>query len=478
MTTLIVDVGSSSVRVLLLDAAFQVLPGAVSRRNYSFTYDADGAAEIDPVQLRLWVEACIDEVLLHPAAQTISAVGMTTFVGNLLGVDAQNAPLTPVYTYADTRAADYIDPLRAALDTEAAYARTGCPHHVAYHPSKLRWLQATSPDKTVRVTQWLDFATYCYRTWFAREVPCSYSIASWSGLLNRHTLAWDEAWLAALALTPNRLPPLADFDAQQVGLSPVYHTRWSLLAQVPFYLAIGDGAAANIGSGGGDAGQLVLTVGTTAALRVVTEAKNPTLPRGLWHYRVSAGRHLVGGATTEGGNIYSWAKQTLQLDVVALDDDLLMRPADVHGLTLLPTFAGERSPGFAPDAVGVIYGLRLSTTPLDIAQACLEAVALRLAVIADALSTEALPIYAGGGALNGSKAWGQIIANALGRTVYLLDEPEITARGVAILISGRLADAPKPAVQRVYRPDSAATAALKVARQRQTALYEQFFGKK
>lgn len=31
------------------------------------------------------------------------------------------------------------------------------------------------------------------------ELCTSYSVASWTGLLNRHTLQWDDAWLYAIA---------------------------------------------------------------------------------------------------------------------------------------------------------------------------------------------------------------------------------------------------------------------------------------
>ena len=54
---------------------------------------------------------------------------------------------------------------------------------------------------------------------------------------------------------------------------------------------------------------IALTIGTTSALRVVREI--PRLPGGLWRYLVCAGMPLVGGATSEGGNVYQWAAQEL-----------------------------------------------------------------------------------------------------------------------------------------------------------------------
>ena len=49
-------------------------------------------------------------------------------------------------------------------------------------------------------------------------------------------------------------------------------------------------------------------------------------------------------------------------------------PAAEHGLTILPYWAGERSPGYADYARATISGMTLHTTPLHILQAILEAV--------------------------------------------------------------------------------------------------------
>ncbi|MDX1521215.1 MAG: FGGY-family carbohydrate kinase, partial [Anaerolineae bacterium] len=173
-------------------------------------------------------------------------------------------------------------------------------------------------------------------------------------------------------------------------------------------------------------------VGTTAAVRMVTTAKNPAVPDGLWGYRVDAGHHLLGGATSEGGNIFRWVTDTLNLTGLDVEGHLSRAQPDGHGLTVLPLLAGERSPGWASHATGTITGLRLSTTPLDLMQAALEGVALRLGIIADQLGplVEAgAAVYAGGGAVTASPAWTQIITNALNRPFHLVAETKATARG-------------------------------------------------
>lgn len=469
---LILDVGSSSVRALLLDDALAMIPNAIARRSIVFDYTSAGGASIAVDALRATLEACIDDLLQRFAHLPIEAVGMATFVGNLCGVDAHNTPITPLLTYADTRALDEALQLRQALDENAIHQRTGCPLTSAYWPSQLRWMQSAHALEVAQVARWQDIATTCYRTWFGHDVPCSLSVASWGGLLNRQSATWDAAWLADLGVESSQLPTLADYDAVQLGLSAAYAARWPSLADVPFYLAVGDGATANLGTGGDHPELLVLTVGTTAALRIVTPTLPNPLPSGLWSYRVDQARHLTGGATTEGGNVFAWASSSFGLDAAQIEAALSASMPDSHGLTVLPLFAGERSPNYRADAVGTIHGLRLSTRPVDIAQAALESVALRLANIA-ALLPRPAQVLAGGGALAASPAWAQIMADALNLPLCRVDAPEVTARGVGALISGQRV---KIACGEVLQPRPEAIERLAAARARQTQLYERLYG--
>lgn len=477
MTILILDIGSSSTRAVLFDDDLSIVPNGVTSRAHHIIVDGSGAAYLDARALQTEVEDCLDEILQHPRARNIDAVGMDTFVGNLMGVDIQGHPLTPILTYADTRSTDEVERLREKINENAVHQRTGCPHHSAYHPGKLHWLRQSEPETFGRVHRWVDFATYLYGQWFGRAAPCSYSVASWSGLLNRIGLTWDEDWLALLDMEASQFPPLADFDQPMIGFTPDYTDRWPQLKDCPFFLAIGDGAAANVGIGAIDASTVALTVGTTGAVRRIIRGNLPDVPSGLWGYRVDAAHHLIGGATSEGGNIYQWVA-----DHIRLDDDvesaLLGRSPDAHGLTFIPLLAGERAPGWATHATGSIIGLHLGTSGIDILQAALEGVAIRLRLIADQLAANATPtIIASGGALVASPAFSRILANAFGRDIRLVEMPESTARGTALLIQSRLDGRnptayPAPAWSTI-QPSSDGSEKMARAQQRQLEWYEQ-----
>ena len=182
MTILVLDLGSSSVRAMLFDDSPNLL--AQVTHPHTFTTTPPGASTLDAHELQARVESCIDEILEQPQAAEIRAVGMDTFVGNMLGVDAQGRAVTPVYTYGDTRSAEDVTALASQIDIEAVHQRTGCIHHTAYLPARLHWLRRTDPDLFEPVEQWIDVGTYLYRQWFG-AAPCSYSVASWTGMLNR-----------------------------------------------------------------------------------------------------------------------------------------------------------------------------------------------------------------------------------------------------------------------------------------------------
>lgn len=481
MTLLVIDIGSSSVRTLIFDDDARLTPDSICSRRHDFATNNDGMAVADAPQLRALVESCIDEALRHPAAAAIGAVGMATFAGNWLGLDDSGAACTPVFTYADTRGRSQIPALLDVLggDAEPYHQATGCLLHPAYLPAQFARLQQFEPESERRIKRLSDIGAFLYRCWFGREIPMSLSVASWSGLLDtvQRDWHWDYARLLVGESLVAKLPPLSDFDGVQTGLMEEYASRWAQLRDCPFFLALGDGAAANVGSGAVDASRIALTIGTTSALRVVRNVE--LVPEGLWRYLVSANMPLVGGATSEGGNVYQWVMEELLHADHQLDAQLATLEPDAHGLTVLPLLAGERAPGWQPDATGTIHGIGRHTTSLDILQAHLEAVALRLSLIFDSLKADDAVVMAGGGALHSSPAWARMMADAFDTPIHLLAEAEVTARGVALMmrrsLEGVALDADPPAIDRVIEPEPTRARALRRACERQIDLYRRIY---
>jgi gluconokinase len=193
-------------------------------------------------------------------------------------------------------------------------------------------------------------------------------------------------------------------------------------------------------------------VGTSAATRVVYEAPRAEPRPGLFLYRLDDTRFCEGGALSDGGNLHAWLLRTLRdLDTSGIAD----LPAAAHGLTFQPFLGGERSLGWDPERRGSIEGLTFATTPLDIAQAALEAVCYRLADVLDAIG--GLDSFvATGGALRANPAWVQVLADVLGRPVEVSGVAEGSARGAALVVFERLGLSVPPApTARVVEPRAA-----------------------
>jgi gluconokinase len=175
-------------------------------------------------------------------------------------------------------------------------------------------------------------------------------------------------------------------------------------------------------------------------MRLVVKTAAVEIPAGLWCYRVDGKRFILGGSLSNGGEVYRWVARTLKLPPDP-EARIAERQPGVHGLTMLPYLAGERSPYWRPDLRAAITGMTLATTPLDILQAALEGVSLRFKQIYSIL-TQTYPapekVVASGGALLASKAWAQMMADAIGRPVFECLQPEASSRGAALIAAEQL----------------------------------------
>ena len=247
---LAIDVGSSSVKAALFDSRARMLDHTAVRVAHRIHPTPDGGVVEAPEHLVSNVEEAVDSVMQRAGAESelVAAVGMDTMASTVMGVDGQGRPITPIYTYADTRSQHHVDAIKESIDEELVHQRTGCVQHPSYLPGRFVWLRRTDPDAAREVRTWIDSGTYLYRRWFGTDhVAASYSIASWTGMLDRHRLQWDDEMLQLTGLDESSLPPLADYAQAMTGLAKPFAARWPALSDVPFFLAVGDGCVGQRG---------------------------------------------------------------------------------------------------------------------------------------------------------------------------------------------------------------------------------------
>lgn len=442
------DLGSSGVKGAAFDTQGRSLAGLEAAVPVDLRYAAGGVAEVRLTELVAGAETVLDRLCQRLGERPVLAVALTSIASSLVALDAQSRPLGPVLSYADTRAAAEVTQMARTLSVDAV----GCPAFSAYWPAQIPWWRKANPH--LSALRFCSVPDYLLLRWSGQWLT-SYSLASWTGMLDRRTLDWHPAALAMTSLESPQLPTLADHSAA-VFLTAQQQQRWPKLTGVPFYLGVADGATANVGSGALTPSRPALTIGSTSAVRLALEGTAPHVPAGLWSYRVSRETHLLGGALTEGGNLYHWLTSTLALNIKALDEELLNMAPDGHGLSFIPSLGGTRSPDYDPHSRGSVHGLTYATTPAEIARAAMEGVACRLADLAHRLPLPQDAVFiASGRALLASRSWQQMLADALGRPLLLEERPTgASARGAALLalITQGYPVSTEPTAQRLVEP--------------------------
>jgi gluconokinase len=474
-----VDVGSSSVRAEFHDGSGTREKGTETKLDYKLEYSPDGGVTKDADELLELLARAIDGALSNAGDAPVAGVAMSTFWHSILGLDREGRPTTPVLYWADRRAAVAARELRDRLDESAIHRRTGCALHSSYWPAKLLWLSRERAEAFESAERWVSPGDYFYTRFFG-DSHVGTSMASATGLFDQNHLRWDEKVIEALPTDQTRLSPIS--DAPLSGLAGEWARRWPALRDVPWFPAVGDGASSNVGSGCTKSDRLALMVGTSGAMRVLWKADSVEIPDGPWCYRADEKRFVMGGALSDGGNLVGWLRNTLRLPQETEELLAEIKP-DSHGLTFLPLLAGERGPGWADEANGTIAGLSMSSTPVEILRAAMEAVALRFALIAEIIEA-AFPgekqVVATGGGLLHSPTWTGIMADALGRPVTTSGVQEASSRGAALLALEKLGELEieesEAPLGETFEPDPERQAIYSEALERQRRLYEAVLG--
>ena len=454
---LAIDLGTSSSRSALFDARGTRVEGSLRQQGYPLRTAADGTAELDPATLLATVKKLI-------AGRTADAVGISCFWHSLLGCAADGTPLTPVYTWADSRCAGDAAMLRARYDEREVHARTGCMLRASFWPAKLAWLKRTQPKAFARVAYWVGPADWLL--WrLTGELRCAHGMATATGLYDPQARAWDAAMVRRCGLKLARLPPISDAPLALPGLGAVFP-------------AIGDGAANNLGVGATKPGLAAVNFGTSAAVRIVRDRGAARAPFGLFCYRIDERRFLIGGAISNAGGLRAWCVDRLRLpDDASLEAELAARPGPHPTLRALPFWMAERAPSWREDLSGAVVGISQATTAVDLLQAITEATYQRLATIVERIpgGRDGLCLLVGGG-IQRSPASFQRLADCIGAPLIAADEPETSLRGAAVLALERIGATPAAIGGRTVRPKARQALAYAAQRRELDHLENTLFG--
>jgi gluconokinase len=455
---LALDLGTSSTRTALFDLEGHRLAGSLAQETYELTTSRDGAAEIDPGILLRAVVHCLEQTMhahrLDPThrGRGIAGIGVSSFWHSLVGCEAKGVSITPIITWADSRARGEAGTLRRRFDERKVHARTGCMLRASFWPAKLRWLERVHHRKFTAVKHWMSPAEWLQVT-LTGEAHCAYGMATGTGLFNPTKLTWDADLLKYCEVDVAHLGRVSDEPTPVGGRLAA---QFPELKEVPWFPGIGDGAASNLGSGATRPGFAAINVGTSGALRVVQQGREAGAPYGLFCYRVDAQRWLVGGAVSNAGNLRAWCLRELKLpDEGTIEAELAKRPGPEHGLVVFPSWTADRAPTWNETVTGAVHGISQHTSAIDLLQAITEATYHRLARICDLVvaGQKTLPKFIVSGGIQRSPSSLQRLSDVLGHTIYPNDEMEASLRGAAVFVLEKLGyPAPGRAVRNAVRP--------------------------
>jgi xylulokinase len=427
--TLGLDLGTSSAKAVVLDTAGQVLSQASA--GYAVTSAMAGHAESEPAHWWSAVTACAREAV-HQAGTPPSAIGLSGQMHGLVMTSPDGGALRPALLWADSRATGA---LRAYQHLGSrALARLANPLAPGMTGPMLKWIAENEP-RTYAEARWALQPKDWIRARLTGEVHAEPSDASATLLYDVPGDRWDLEVVGALGLEAGLLAPLLRCAAAPAGhLTAAAGTELGLPAGIPVAAGAGDTAAAALGSGLVDSGDIQLTVGTGAQVIRPVVAPVSRADDGINLYRTATpdGWYHM-GATISAGISLNWVREIMNAsweELYASAD----HPGQAHDPIFVPHLSGERTPYYDPELRGSWTALSLADDRTSLLRSALEGVAFSIRDTLEALLGEHRPPrlrLAGGGTLAAS--WRQLLADVLGLPLYAVDVPAASARGAALL---------------------------------------------
>lgn len=437
---LAVDGGTTSVRSLLLNDAFEIVD--VAQKDVTQHYPRPGWIEHDPDELVSFQLETMRAVLrnngIHPS--DVHAVSITNQRETALVWDRETGePIYNAIVWASRQSNGIIEEWREKGLDPMIREKTGLISDAYYSASKIAWILdhvSGARERAERgelmagtVDSWLIW-NFTGKTRFVTDV----SNASRTQMFNINTLDWDDELLAAYGIPRKMLAEIQPSDGDFGDLGSSFGSA------IPIASVMGDQQASLFGQACFERGQTKMTYGTSGVL-VMNAGNTPKLVEGVtassaWKARGEA-VYDIEGVVFSMGKTMQWLRDDLKVIHDAKDSEWYGgQVGSTHGVYLVPAFTGLAAPHWDPYARANIVGMSNATTRLHVIRAAVESMAYQTRDLVEAtLVDKALTIpelRVDGGAVNNNMLC-QLQADVLGIPVIRPQITEATALGAAWL---------------------------------------------
>lgn len=435
-TLLGIDVSTTGVKALLIDAAGEIVDSATTPLQLSTPHPL--WSEQHPHDWWQAAVSSIQQVMSKTDAANIAAIGLTGQMHGLVLLDEEGEVLRPAILWNDQRCSEQCDEIRASLGKERLVRISGNDALTGFTAPKILWVrkyEAGVYERARKVLLPKDYLRYKLTGAYAMDK------ADGSGtlLFDLERRGWSGDTLGANKIPAEWLPQTFEGPEVTGTVSREAAQATGLKEGTPVVAGGGDQAAQAVGVGAIRPGILAVTMGTSGVVFAATDA--PLIePQGRLHafcHAVPGRWHLMGVMLSAAGSL-QWYRDALAPNVSF--DELVGEASQVKsgsdGLLFLPYLSGERTPHPDPLARGAWVGLTMRHTRGHLTRAVLEGVAFGLKDIfllmqeSGVRSVDQVRV-SGGGAK--SSLWRQILADVLGTELVTVNTTEGAAYGAALL---------------------------------------------
>lgn len=425
-----IDIGTSSTKGLLYKTNGQLV--AKAQEYYDFLPNRSEVKEQDPYSIVRACQQVIQSIITKISPSDLVFISFSAPMHSLLILDGNKQPVSNLITWADSRANDLASELRQKPLERFKY--TGTPIHPMSPYVKLKYLQDKDPKTFGQMKFICGIKTFVLKE-LTGEFIIDYSLANASGLWNIKSQEWDWGLLKELKLSSHHLPRLVDTN-YEIQLKS---SQWGLSSQTKVIVGGSDGALASLGADVELEKDIVVTAGTSIAIRVSSKEAYFSSSSDFFTYYVKNNYYIIGGPSNNGGKVYQWALETFYPDLLKqpnayreIEQSLDQVRVGAEGLIFYPHLLGERAPFWDGDLSGSFENIKIHHNRNHFLRAVLEGIVFNIYQIYERLpmpgKNKEFKIICNGG-LSQSSIFCQILSDIFDLQVVQVNDFESSAIG-------------------------------------------------
>lgn len=444
---LAVDLGSSGLKIALVDRAGQVTASASSR--LETIHLPGGAAEQDP---EAWWTALGDCARSITAGVEVEAVAVTSQYMSIVAIDARGRPLMNTIMWMDRRGSRHLRASDRDVDIELWLDRHGLVPIGGCDQGHIATIKAERPDVYDAAAAFVEPVDYLNARLTGRITATQTTAFPLMTVDNRRHGATDhDAELVLRArLDAAKLPPIVPFDEVIGTLTADAASHLGISDRAQVVTGTIDSITSAVGSGVIDRTTCGVIIGTTTVIVTHIDRKVSDLAHGLVsvpsplpdRWFVMAENGLGGKALDHYVHNLAFPDSEASEGFARAEGAAMTSPPGSRGVQYLPWLVGSMAPSADGGVRAGFVNIDLQSTRADMARAVYEGVAFNAAWLlphVEAMAGSAWPSISFGGGGAASSLWAQILADATNKPVRRLANPGTTnARGAALLALAQL----------------------------------------